>query len=93
MRIKTTGALRQVDQWKESVVVRYRRFTSSLSFLLISVGNSRQLVMPLLFTLGLSLHFALLELASLIVLGAVVVRLHSYRFANQILRIATLRAA
>jgi len=86
VRIKTAVALRQVDRWKEMVTMRYRRYIGSLSFLLISVGFSRQLLVPTFFTLGLSLSFAFLELASLLVLGAFLVKLHSYRFANIILR-------
>jgi len=88
MRIKTDVALRQVDQWRELVTTRYRRFASSLSFLLIAVGDKKQVILPMFFTIGLSLHFVLLEVASVLVLGALVLKLHSYRFANFVLRAA-----
>lgn len=92
MRIKTADALRQVDRWKQTVLDRYRRFVASLSFLLISVGHRRQVLIPMFFTVGMSLHFALLELASLIVLGVFLLKLHSYRLANLLLRVAAMRA-
>ena len=88
MRIKTAVALRQVDMWRGLVASRYRRFASSLSFLLIAVGNRKQILLPAFFTVGLSLHFLALEVASLLVLGALMLKLHSYRFANFILRAA-----
>ncbi|MDG6925512.1 MAG: hypothetical protein JRN09_03065 [Nitrososphaerota archaeon] len=86
MRIKTSTAMKQVDEWKDLVLMRYRRFISSLSFLLVSVGLSRQLFLPTFFTVGLSLQFAFLELGSLIVLGALILKLNSYRLANLVLK-------
>lgn len=65
--------------------MRYRRFVASLSFLLISVAGGR-LVLSVLIVMGLAVNFAFLQLASLIVLGVLLLRLHSYRFANQVLR-------
>jgi hypothetical protein len=81
--------MRQVDEWKDLVSTRYRRFVTSLSFLLVSVGLSRQLFLPTFFTVGLSLQFALLEMGSLVVLGALLLKLHSFRFANLVLRAFT----
>jgi hypothetical protein len=85
MRIKTSGAKREVDRWKDVVSRRYARFAASLYFLLIAVGHKRQLFLPVLLTVGMSLHFAVAELASLVVLGLLLLRLHSYRFANLVL--------
>jgi hypothetical protein len=86
MRIKTSNAMRQVDRWKLSVAERYRRFKSSLYFLLIAVGHRRQFILPTIFTLWLSVHFAVFEFASLVVLGALLLKLNSFRLANTILR-------
>ena len=77
--------MREADKWKESVLTRSRRFVASLSFLLVSVGYGKRLVIPIMIVLGLSVNFAFLQLASLIVLGVMLLRLHSYRFANRIL--------
>lgn len=85
MRLKTSSAMREVDKWKEVVSSRYRRFVTSLSFLLVSIAAGR-LLFSILIVVGLIVNFAFLQLASLIVLGALLLRLHSYRFANQILR-------
>ena len=92
MRLKTAFVHRQVERWRETISTRYRRFVSSLSFLLIAVGQRRQLALPIFFAVGLSLHFFLLQLASLIVLGVLLLKLHSYRFANLVLRAAAWRA-
>lgn len=86
MRISTSAAAREVDRWKESVSERSRRFVSSLYFLLIAVGHRRQLVLPATLAVVMSLHFAAIQLASLLVLSMLTLRLHSYRFANVILR-------
>lgn len=86
MRIKTSGALRQVDSWREKVSIRYNRYVNGLYFLLIAVGFGRQLLFPTVLTLGLSLHFAFAEFGSLVVLGCLLLRLQSYRFANRFLR-------
>ncbi len=85
MHLKTSSAMRQVDKWKEVVSTRYRRFVASLSFLLISIAGGR-LLFSILIVIGLVVNFAFLQLASLVVLGALLLRLHSYRFANQILK-------
>ena len=77
--------MREVDRWKEIVSTRYRRYAASLSFLLISVAGGR-LLLPIFIVMGLSVNFALVEFASLVVLGALMLWLHSYRFANRILR-------
>lgn len=82
MRIKTASALRAVDKWKETVSLRYRRFVAGLYFLLIAVGFGRQITLPVLITLGLSVHFFVLELVSLLVFALLFLRLQSYRFVN-----------
>src|SRR6185437_4472836 len=86
LRIKTSAAMRAVDRWKDRISKRYTRFVGGLFFLLIAVGFGRQLILPVLMTVGLSLHFVLFELASLVVFVFLVIRLHSYRFANRFMR-------
>ena len=75
-----------MDKWREAVGDRYRRYVAGLYFLLIAVGFGRQVALPVLITIGLSLNFFVLELASLIILGALFLRLQSYRLANLFLR-------
>jgi len=93
MRIKTSNARREVDRWKGAVSQRYKRFVTSLYFLLITVAYGRQLLLPAFITVVLSLRFAVLEFASLIVLGALLLRLQSYRFANVVLGAFSRRAS
>lgn len=62
-------------------------FVSSLYFLLIAVGYRRQLVLPILITIGLSLHFFAFEVASFVVFAFYFLRLQSYRLANILLRV------
>ncbi len=85
MRVRTSKAMREVDRWKGIVSTRYRRYAASLSFLHISIAGGR-LLLPIFIMMGLSVNFALVQLASLMVLGVLILRLHSYRFANRILR-------
>lgn len=87
MRVKTSSALRAVDLWRERIAMRYRRFTSGMYFLLIRVGFNRELTLPLLITVALSLHFFALEAVSFLVLGFFFLKLQSYRFVNLILRL------
>jgi hypothetical protein len=87
VRISTASALRAVDKWKEAVSTRYRRYVAGLYFLLIAVGFSRQVALPILITIGLSLHFFILELVSLVIFGVLFLRLQSYRLANLFLRL------
>ena len=86
LRISTSSVAREVDLCREAFSARYRRFVSSLQFLLIAVGHRRQVTLPVLILMGMSLHFAALQLGSLLVLGSLLLRLHSYRLANLILQ-------
>ena len=86
MHLRTASVAREVDRWKDAVVERYRRFVASLHFLLIAVGHRRQVVLPILLTIGLSVRFAALECVSLAILGGLLLKLHSYRLANIILK-------
>jgi len=87
VRIKTAGALRAVDEWKETLSTRYRRFVAGLYFLLIAVGFGRQITIPVLITIGLSVNFLVFELASLVVFAFCLLRRQSYRLANLVLRV------
>jgi hypothetical protein len=85
LHLRTSKAMREVDRWKEIVSTRYRRYAASLSFLLISIAGGR-LLLPIFIVMGLSVNFAFVQFASLVVLGALIVRLYSYRFANRLNR-------
>lgn len=86
MHISTSSVTRQVDRWKSVVSQRYKRFASSLYFLLIAVGHRKKLLVPVLLLMGMSVEFGAVQLCSLVVLGSLMLKLLSYRFANLILK-------
>ncbi|MGI0078547.1 MAG: hypothetical protein ACRECH_02885 [Nitrososphaerales archaeon] len=91
MRIKTSRTLRSIDQWKHRLRLRNHKFMGGMSVLLLGFSAARKEVgMLLLLVLGLSVHFAAVQFASLVLVGFFIAKLNFYRFANLFLRFSRL---
>ncbi len=87
MRIKTSRTLRSIDQWKHNLRLRNHKFLGGMSVLLLAFGMAKKEIgVLLLLILGLSVHFAAVQFASLVLVGFFIAKLNFYRFANLLLR-------
>lgn len=88
MRIRTASTRRAIDRWKAQARLQVRRSQDSaldfVSRLLVSPQRGRAVFIPPMI-LALSLHFAVVELATIVLVGFFVAKLHCYRFANSVM--------
>jgi hypothetical protein len=86
MRIKTSSALRDIDNWKEKFVKKHERLQHVLILLLAMLGGSRKgmLVFALIAPLPV-LYIGPGVIFCLFILAIMKCRLSSYRFANLLL--------
>ena len=85
MRIRTASTRRAIDKWKGKAKAHARRSQfwalDLVSRVLTSPGKRRVAFVPML-VLALSVNFAALELAILVLVGFFVAKLHFYRLVN-----------
>lgn len=87
MRIKTSRTLRSIDNWKKRFDLRNHRFLAAMSVLILALSCSNGEVLFLAFLIfGISIHYAAMQFAALILMGFLWAKLGMYRFTNIILR-------
>ena len=88
MKVSTASTRRAVDRWKAKAGAEARRIQVRalviVAEVITSTRRGRFALVPLIL-LALSLHFAVIELAILLVAGFYIAKLHCYRFVNSIL--------
>ena len=90
MRIKTSGTLKSIDDWKTRAGYSQHKYLGMLSILLSALGAAKaETLVVSMFIVALSLDFAFAQLAFLILLGFLLLKLQAYRFANLFLRIGS----
>ncbi|MDG7007224.1 MAG: hypothetical protein JRN06_03135 [Nitrososphaerota archaeon] len=90
MKVSTAATRKAIDRWKAKAGAEARRIQVRALDIVAGVITSTKrgrfaLVPPVL--LALSLNFALVELAILVVAGFYIAKLQCYRFVNSILRV------
>ena len=88
MRIRTAGTRRAIDRWKVRAKLHVRssqdRALDFVSRLLVPPQRGKAVFIPPL-VLALSLNFAAVELATIILVGFFIAKLQCYRFANGVM--------
>jgi hypothetical protein len=87
LRVKTSRTLRSIDNWKKRFDLRNHRFLAAMSLLILAASCSSGDVLILAFIiLGVSVHYAAMQFAVLMLIGFLSAKLHMYRLTNTILR-------
>lgn len=86
LRIKTSRTLKAIDGWKQRFDLRNHRFLALMSILILAASCSSEIFLLSLIIVGFSIHYAAMQFAVLVMLGALSVKLSMYRFSNILLR-------
>jgi hypothetical protein len=89
MRVKTATTRRTIDKWRQRAGSEATRFyvstTAMVAYVLSAPRRGRYfLIVPT--ALAVSLNFAFLELAVIILIGFFTAKLHCYRLVNSVLK-------
>jgi hypothetical protein len=88
LRLKTARTLRSIDNWKKRFDLTNHKFLAAMSILVLaaSYANGEVFILALLI-LGLTIHYAAVQFAALILIGFFAAKLTMYRFSNIVLRL------
>jgi hypothetical protein len=87
LRFKTSRTLRSIDAWKKRFDLRNHRFLAAMAFLVLAASYPNAGVLILAFLIfGLSIHYAAIQFAVLVLIGFLSAKLTLYRFSNTVLR-------
>ena len=89
LRVRTSNALRAIDDWKRRLSTRNHRFLGGISLLLFAIAfaGRRGAFVLVLLVLTLGAEFAAAQFASLVLLGFFMLELRFLRMSNHILTV------
>ncbi len=83
--------MKAIDGWKEKAIHSQHRYLGLLAALIAALGSAKtQTAFVSMVIIGVSLNFAFVQLALLILLGALLLKLQVYRLANVFLLVTTI---